>query len=303
MSDIDTKARRERPHTVLCVDDEKNVLNALKRLLRKENYRFLSASSCSEALEVLEREAVHLILSDQRMPEMSGTDFLARVRRDYPDILRIILTGYTEVDAIMESINNGQIYKFFLKPWNDHNLKIEIRRALEQYDLMKTNRRLDEQVIEQNAELKRANERLEQVVRQRTRTLEIQNKALEFSRAILEELPIPVLGIDPQGTVAMMNRRAGGLVGQGGKIELGQPIQELLPETVCGRIADAISDDVAVVLEDVQVGFETYRVELIPLTGRYEGRGAVLAFSPRDTDTRVTVRRQLNLMDIGLSTG
>lgn len=303
MSDIDLKTRLDRSHTVLCVDDEKNILNALKRLLRKEHYRFLSASSCSEAFDVLEREDVHLILSDQRMPEMSGTDFLARVRRDYPDVLRIILTGYTEVDAIMESINNGQIYKFFLKPWNDSNLKIEIRKALEQYDLMKANRRLDEQVIQQNEELKRANERLEQVVRQRTRTLEIQNKALDFSRAILEELPIPVLGIDPRGTIAMMNRRGGQLAGQGGKIELGQSVRELLPGNCWRRIERAISDDTAAVLEDVRVGSETYQVELIPLTGRYEGRGAVLAFSLSDTNSGTANRRQLYPKDFCASTG
>lgn len=303
MSDMNTRTCPDRPHTVLCVDDEKNILNALKRLLRKENYRFLSTSSCSEALALLEKEDVHLILSDQRMPEMSGTEFLARVRTGYPDVLRIILTGYTEVDAIMESINNGQIYKFFLKPWNDHNLKIEIRRALEQYDLMKANRRLDEQVIQQNAELKQANEQLEQVVRQRTRTLEIQNKALEFSRAILEELPMSVLGIDPHGTVAMMNRRAGKLAGHGGSIELGQPIRELLPETCCRRIEAAITNDAALALEDVRIGSEIYRVELIPLTGRYEGRGAVLAFSPPGAGNGAAPGRQPDLKDVRASTG
>ena len=105
--------------TVLFVDDEKSVLNSLKRLLRKEEYRILTASGGKDALKVMEKEFVSIVVSDHRMPEMSGIDFLARVKIDYPDVIRIILTGYTEVNAITESVNQGHIYKFFLKPWDE----------------------------------------------------------------------------------------------------------------------------------------------------------------------------------------
>ena len=133
----------ENRHTVLCVDDEKNILRSLNRLLRKEDYRLLTASSGEEGLKVLEENDVHMVISDQRMPKMSGTEFLAALKTKYPDVLRIILSGYTEVDSITESINKGHIYKFLSKPWNDHNLKLEIKQALEQYDLIQANKKLE----------------------------------------------------------------------------------------------------------------------------------------------------------------
>ena len=126
-------------HTVLCVDDEVNILRSLKRLLRKEDYRLLTASSGEQGLEILKENAVNLVISDQRMPGMSGIEFLARVKEGYPDIIRAILSGYTEVDAIMDSINRGHIYKFLLKPWNDQNLILDIRQALEHCDLIQSN--------------------------------------------------------------------------------------------------------------------------------------------------------------------
>lgn len=133
-------------HTVLCVDDEKNILNALRRLLRKEAYRLLTCTSGREALAILTDNEVHVIISDQRMPEMSGTELFSRVKVLYPHILRIILTGYTDVDTITKSINEGHVYKFFFKPWNDHQLTLEIRQALERYDS-----------ISENASLKKKN--------------------------------------------------------------------------------------------------------------------------------------------------
>ncbi len=137
-------------HTILFVDDEKNILNSLKRLLRKEDYRILNALSGEEGLKILAENEVHLVITDLRMPEMNGIEFLTRLKVDYPDLIRIILTGYTDVDTLIESINKGHVYKFFLKPWNDDDLKIEIRKALERYDLIAANKRLCEKAIKQN---------------------------------------------------------------------------------------------------------------------------------------------------------
>ena len=175
-------------HTILFVDDEENILHSLKRLLRKENYRILMSTSGADGLEILKEHDVHLVVTDQRMPGMSGTEFLAKVKENYPEVIRIVLSGYTEVDSITESINKGHIYKFMLKPWNDQNLKLEIKQALEQYDLMQVNKTLHEKVMEKNEELKKINENLEMLVKERTRDFEIQNQALELSRAILEDL-------------------------------------------------------------------------------------------------------------------
>jgi response regulator RpfG family c-di-GMP phosphodiesterase len=151
----------DKQHTVLCVDDEQNILSSLRRLFRKESFRVLTASSGPDGLQRLREEEVHVVISDQRMPGMNGTEFLAQVKEEYPDIIRIVLSGYTDVDSITESINKGHIYKFLLKPWNDENLKLEIRQALDQYELLQTNRRLSNTVLEQNETLKKLNEDLE----------------------------------------------------------------------------------------------------------------------------------------------
>ena len=154
----------ENQHTILCVDDEENILRSLKRLLRKEGYRLLTASSGTMGLKILAENDVQLVISDHRMPNMSGIEFFATVNEKYPDVIRIILTGYTHVDAITESINEGPVYKFLLKPWNDQNLKLEITQALEHYDLKQANKRLHETVLERNEALKGINENLELII-------------------------------------------------------------------------------------------------------------------------------------------
>lgn len=115
--------------TLLLVDDEPNILNALTRLLRRENYHILAASSPLEAFDLLAKHPVQVILSDQRMPEMSGTEFFSRVRQLYPDTVRIVLTGYTDLDSVTGAINRGAIYKFLTKPWDDDQLREQVREA------------------------------------------------------------------------------------------------------------------------------------------------------------------------------
>ncbi|PKO33699.1 MAG: diguanylate phosphodiesterase [Betaproteobacteria bacterium HGW-Betaproteobacteria-7] len=115
--------------TLLLVDDEPNILNSLSRLLRREAYQILTATSPLEAFEVLAKHPVQVILSDQRMPEMSGTEFFSRVRQLYPDTIRIVLTGYTDLDSVTGAINRGAIYKFLTKPWDDDLLREQVREA------------------------------------------------------------------------------------------------------------------------------------------------------------------------------
>ncbi|MCE1241318.1 MAG: EAL domain-containing protein [Azonexaceae bacterium] len=120
---------QQQTPTLLLVDDEPNVLNALSRLLRREGYRIFTATTPSAAFEQLAQHAVQVIISDQRMPEMSGTEFLSRVRQLYPDTIRIVLTGYTDLDSVTNAINHGAIYKFLTKPWDDDLLREQIREA------------------------------------------------------------------------------------------------------------------------------------------------------------------------------
>jgi EAL domain-containing protein (putative c-di-GMP-specific phosphodiesterase class I)/ActR/RegA family two-component response regulator len=120
--------------TLLLVDDEANILAALCRMLRNEGYRVLTAASAREGLELLARNDIQVILSDQRMPEMTGTEFLGRVKAMHPDTVRIVLSGYAELTTIIEAVNQGAIYKFLIKPWDDDLLRGHIRDAFQYHD-------------------------------------------------------------------------------------------------------------------------------------------------------------------------
>jgi response regulator RpfG family c-di-GMP phosphodiesterase len=268
----------EKQHTVLCVDDE----DSLKRLLRKEAYRLLTAVGGEEGLRVLEENEVHLVITDQRMPGMNGVEFLSRVKDNYPDVIRIILTGYTDVDSITESINQGHIYKFFLKPWNDQNLKLEIKQALKQYDLIQSNNDLHHQVLDQNTELRRINENLEGLVQDRTRELEIRNQALEISHAVLEALSLPVIGVSADGMIVMVNRKAQNLESQGSGIAVGRQLREAFSEDMVERIERVLETRRSDLVKGYALSNGSCDVDITPLGGGFAGRGAVLAFRSRE---------------------
>jgi len=120
--------------TLLVVDDEPNVRNALRRQLRRDGYRILTAESAAEGLELLALHEVQVVLSDQRMPNMNGTEFLNRVKALYPDTVRIVLSGYTDLDSVTEAVNRGAIFKFITKPWDNEALRKQIREAFLYHD-------------------------------------------------------------------------------------------------------------------------------------------------------------------------
>jgi response regulator RpfG family c-di-GMP phosphodiesterase len=266
----------EHKHTILCVDDEENILHSLKRLLRREGYRFLTASSGAEGLNLLKENDVHLVITDQRMPEMSGTDFLAKVKDKHPDVLRVVLTGYTDVDSITESINKGHIFKFFLKPWNDQNLKLEIKQALEQYDLIQANRGLNAKVVEQNEELKRINENLESLVQERTKDLEIQNQALELSHAILEDMPLPIIGVSAEQMIVLINHEVNSLLGTNKGIEIGKMLSDYFTSDVEEKMAEALTSNRSQALKEYRLSDRAYDIDLAPLSGRFQGKGVIM---------------------------
>ncbi len=121
--------------TVLFVDDEDKILKSLKRGLLDEPYNTLFAPSGKEALEILQREEVHIIVTDMRMPEMSGLELLRIVKQEYPHIVRMVLSGYTQVTTLLTAINQGEIFKFITKPWQlEEEFKPAIREAVEYYE-------------------------------------------------------------------------------------------------------------------------------------------------------------------------
>lgn len=265
-------------HTILCVDDEQNILNSLRRLLRKEGYRLLTASSGSEGLDLLEQDEVHVVISDQKMPQMSGTEFLARVKEQYPDAIRMILTGYTGLDSITESINKGHVYKLLLKPWNDQNLKLEVKHALEQYELVQANKQLHDQILQRNEELKTINDNLEDQVQKRTEDLEINNGALEFSRAVLHDLPMPILSVEAEGTMLLMNQAAHDLSSRG--VQMGGELGDCFSPDVQEKVSAVLATNMVQTLNNYQLKEEFYDIDFIPLSGNFKGKGVVMTLKP-----------------------
>jgi len=178
-------------HTVLFVDDEINILKAIQRLLRNEPLQVLTASRAHEALDLLSQHACQVVVTDQRMPEMSGVDLLSSVRERHPDIVRMMLTGYTEMTIAVDAINRGEIFRLITKPWNDEELRATIRQACDHHDLKQEIRRLNQVTREQNFKLQDMNRNLEGKVRERTKQLaekhqELRTAYVETIKALAE---------------------------------------------------------------------------------------------------------------------
>ena len=141
-------------HAILFVDDEPHVLKSFQRALRKESYTLMTATGGEEGLKLLEAREVSLVISDYNMPHMNGLEFLKEVKALYPHILAIMLTGQAEIEVAVQAINEAGVYKFIQKPWDDSDLKITIRRALESIDLISERDRLLQKVKSRDAILK-----------------------------------------------------------------------------------------------------------------------------------------------------
>jgi response regulator RpfG family c-di-GMP phosphodiesterase len=170
MMDTTQAVPRRQPATLLCVDDEPSILSALRRLFRA-SYHVLTADSAAAALQLLEHESVDVVLSDMRMPEMDGAEFLAQVRRRNPDTVRLMMTGYADVASIMAAINGGEIYRYVTKPWRDSDIVLAVRHAFERLALQQERDRLAALTQQQNAALNALNHSLESKVEARTRDL------------------------------------------------------------------------------------------------------------------------------------
>ncbi|MDD2541836.1 MAG: ATPase, T2SS/T4P/T4SS family [Desulfuromonadaceae bacterium] len=151
--EVDTKSRTD--FTLLFVDDEENVLSALTRIFMEENYTILTATSAARALEIMDARPVQLIVSDHRMPGMTGAEMLKRIKESWPETIRIMLTGYADVNSIMGAVKDGAVYKFITKPWNDEDLRLTVSLALQQYVLIQENRQLKEVAKHQQATITR----------------------------------------------------------------------------------------------------------------------------------------------------
>ncbi|OHB28755.1 MAG: hypothetical protein A2X84_06485 [Desulfuromonadaceae bacterium GWC2_58_13] len=244
---------------ILCVDDEKNVLKALQRLFMDEDYDILTAESGQDGLEALgQNPDIQVVISDYRMPGMTGVDFLHEVSKQWPNTVRIILSGFADTAAIVSAINEGQVYRFVAKPWNDDDLKHTIRLALDHYELQRKNSLLLKELQKSNQELKSVNENLEQLVRERTANLTVHNQALQIAQNILDAMPAAVMGIDSSDMVVYANRIGHKLFSQNGEMLMGASLCEVLPEKLHPLVGKAAKG--TVVSEVTSIGGRLVRV-------------------------------------------
>ncbi len=137
---------------VLYIDDEVDNLNSFRATFRRE-FNITTAESAEEAIKILEKDVIHVILSDQRMPKMTGIEFFEHIQPIFPDPIRILITGYTDINAVIDAINRGQVYKYLSKPWNEDDVKIFVEKAYEVFRLRKENIELTNKLIDVNKKL------------------------------------------------------------------------------------------------------------------------------------------------------
>jgi response regulator RpfG family c-di-GMP phosphodiesterase len=211
----------EAPATLLFVDDEPSILSALRRLFRPHGYRVLLADSGAAALEMLAQENVDLVLSDMRMPGMDGAQLLQAVRERWPDVARLLLTGYADIGSTIAAINHGEIQRYIAKPWDDNEVLMAVRDALERHRLRVENQRL-------LALTREHNEQLERRVAARTAELSQVNAMLE--QAFAEQREHFMLSI--KVFAALMELRDGGLAGYSERVgQLARRVAEAMQLT------------------------------------------------------------------------
>ncbi len=180
------KETKEIPK-ILFVDDEENILKSLKRLFIDEEIEVFTANSGGAGLDIIKKNEISVVISDQKMPEMNGVEFLARAKEISPDSIRIILTGYADINAAMDAINKGGAYRYITKPWDDTDIILLIKDSIEKYRLIKENKDLTELTKKQNEELKKWNTQLEIMVQEQTIDIQKQNKKLQELNEHLEK--------------------------------------------------------------------------------------------------------------------
>ena len=221
-------SRGARQRTLLIVDDEENVVSSLRRLLRGAGYRILTAASGAEGLARLAEHDVDVIVSDQRMPGMTGVEMLQQAKVLYPDTVRIVLSGYTGLQSITDAVNEGAIYKFLTKPWDDDRLRVHIAEAFMRKEMSDENRRLAADLQLANVELAAANERQRGELAARQQQTGLDARGDINAQHLLECLPSSAIGIDEDGTVVFVNRQARLLMGADRPL-VGGAAEDVLP--------------------------------------------------------------------------
>lgn len=207
----------------MLVDDEENILRSLTRLFRSAGCRILTANSGQEGLDLLQKHDVGVIISDQRMPVMSGVEFLSIVKDVHPETIRIVLSGYTELDSVTDAINRGAIYKFLTKPWDDNLLRENLEEAFLRYEMARENGILTRDLALSNERLANANRELDAYAT-------LNYHALQISQEVLEVLPVGVVGFGDDDVVSFANGKAHAILASEGGALIGRDRKHVLPD-------------------------------------------------------------------------
>ena len=270
-----TMEQAQAPHQagrLLLVDDEPNILAALRRLLRQDGYQIVTETDARAALARLQSEDFDVIVSDQRMPEMTGVEFLRRAKTVRPHSMRIVLSGYTDLDSVTAAINEGAIYKFLTKPWDDAQLRDHIATAMRHKYLEDDNRRMSDELRAVNARQMELNAQLAALVHEQSDSLFRDEAVLQTLQDVLRQIPLPIVGCDDETMVVFCNEAAEQLFGSQARplLFLGADLSAVWPE--------APSDPPPWCRTGMVVGGRRVRVECRAINGDGELRGNLYLF-------------------------
>ncbi len=208
---------------LLLVDDEQNITRSIKRACRQRNYNVFIANSGAEALEILKKEGINVILSDQMMPGMTGSELFEKVAVNYPQVVRILLTGHTALEGITKAVNKGAVFKIMFKPWEDEELLNTIDEAFNFYNINEKNKQLAQ-------ELQVLNKELEAKVEEKTRYLQLHVEQLKLAHKLFDYVPDVAIGLSDELLIVDANRAAV-------KLFMPQPLvgrnaQDVFPESL-----------------------------------------------------------------------
>lgn len=266
---------RIKQRTLLLVDDEPNVLASLKRLLRRDGHTIVTADCGAAGLAVLAKQKVDVIISDQRMPGMTGVEFLREAKLKYPDTIRIVLSGYTELQSVTDAINEGAIYRFLTKPWDDDQLREQIEKAFEHKELLEENQQLDIKIRTTNQELLAANRHLGEVIHFSRQQIEIDAVSLAIVQEAFQCISIPVLGLDDELVIVFSNSAAESLFAPLGPL-LGAELQHL--SSALAAAVNAAQDGHLAMMQMAGTAFE---VRWSAMGQRSRSRGKLLTMIPK----------------------
>ncbi|GMR19468.1 MAG: response regulator [Gammaproteobacteria bacterium] len=263
---VQSQQQPRQQATLLFVDDEANILSSLKRVFRPLGYRIFTALGGAEGLAIMEQENIDLVITDMRMPEMDGAEFLQQATQRWPNTMRILLTGYADLTSTISAVNKGKIYSYISKPWEENDITLQVRHALQQRALEQERRHLVALTRRQNEELKELNTGLEAKVAARTMELqqtasflELANESLKTSYVTTIKTFVSLIEMrEGKGVVAGHSRRVAELTGKLARClgKTGEGVQDLvyaallhdigkigLPDALVGKAFNAMTPD------------------------------------------------------------